>query len=243
MLSASLVFRCGGKSDSNESSGSSARGDSGAPAQGGSGAAAGAGGAGTGGVTSQGRSAGEPPNPQCTEANVPTDCPLPPSVCQDASSMAFYSDAHCVSGQCAYTLQVYRCPSSCSSGACNATTSVDPPPPDPRCLAGTAGSSGSGGQSSGAIPPRAGAGGFGGSSAMGGVGGAATGGVSGAGAMGGASGCDLPAPVCQDATTLVSYTEPRCENFQCTYTTNTLACAEGCSNGACQVAFTAPAPP
>ena len=235
MLCASLAFRCSGKSDSNDgdvNGGSSGQGGSsaqgGSPAQGGSSAAAGWG---TGGDIPQGGSAGAPTGP-CTEANVTNDCPLPPSVCQDPSSMAYYSDVQCVSGQCAYTLQVYRCPGSCSSGACTAsTTTASGPPPDSRCV-GTAGSSGSGGQSSGTSPVPGGAGGAGSRIIIGG-----------AGAMGGTNGCDLPPSVCNDERTLVYYTEPRCENLQCVYTTNTLDCMGSCSNGACQGGFTAPAPP
>jgi hypothetical protein len=108
-----------------------------------------------------------------------------------------------------------------------------------RIIIGGAGGFGTGGFSTGGFST----GGFSGASPAGGAGGVATGGDGGAGAMGGASGCDLPASVCQDATTLVYYTEPRCENLQCVFTTNTLTCAGACSNGACQGGFTAPAPP
>jgi hypothetical protein len=256
MLSASLAFRCAGKS---ESDGGSTNGGSSARSGNGSGGAAGSG---TGGVINTGGSTGG--TTVSTPCNADGDCPLPPSVCQDGSSIGYYTDPHCTAGQCTYTLQVYRCPSSCASGACTAsttTTSIGPPPPDPRCVA-TDGSSSTGGQSSGASPIPGGAGGatgariiiggasgfgptggFSGAITTGGAGGIATGGDGGVGAMGGSSGCDLPASVCGDATTLVYYTEPRCENLQCVFTTNTLACAGGCSNGACQGGFTAPAPP
>jgi hypothetical protein len=253
MLSASLAFRCAGKSDSN--GGTSAGGSS--PLSGSGGTA----GSGTGGVIDTGGGGGSSGSTSCS---TDTDCPLPPSVCQDGSSIGYYTDPHCTAGQCAYTLQVYRCPSSCASGACTAsttTTVIGPPPPDPRCVGG-AGSSGTGGQSSGASPIPGGAGGamgariiiggaagfgptggFSGVSATGGAGGIATGGDGGAGAMGGAGGCELPPSICTDATTLVYYTEPRCENLQCVFTTNMLTCAGACSNGACQGGFTAPAPP
>ena len=108
-----------------------------------------------------------------------------------------------------------------------------------RIIIGGAAGFGPTGGFSGASP----SGGFSGVSPSGGAGGITTGGDGGAGAMGGASGCELPASVCQDPMTLVYYTEPRCENLQCVFTTNTLVCAGGCSNGACQGGFTAPAPP
>jgi hypothetical protein len=266
MLSASLALRCASKSDSGAGSdtggssnqgGSTASGgsSSGGTSSGGTGGVGtggvGTGGVGTGGVISTGGTQGG----SCTVANVAIDCPLPPSVCQDGLHLTYYTNPACVAGQCTYSEETFTCPGFCASGACGAsttTTTIGPPPPDPRCVGGMAGATGSG---SSGVNGGAGAGGAMGAriifagAGFGAVGGIAVGGRSGAGGMSGAgamgsTSCDLPPSICQDATTLIYYTNPYCDALlQCRFESNTLDCMGPCTNGACQGGFTAPAPP
>ncbi len=247
MLSASLAMRCASKSDSggNDDGGSSNQ--AGSPASGGSAGDLGSGGViATGGVVSTGGT-----GDACTVANVAANCPLPPSVCQDGLHLVYFTNPACVYGQCMYSQEIFTCTAFCASGACGAsttTTSSVPPPPDPRCVGGasgtgseTSGGAGAGGAMGARIIIGGGGFGAGGIGGAGGVSGA--GGMSGMGAMGSTS-CDLPASVCIDSTTLVYYTDARCDAFQqCTYTSNTLDCMGSCTNGACQGGFTVPAPP
>ena len=224
MLSASLAMRCASKSDPGDETGN------GGSSTGGT--------VGVGGTISPGGAAGAQ-GAACSVASVANDCPLPPSFCQDGLHLGYYTNPRCVAGRCTYDVESLTCPLNCASSACGSSTTtvmIGPPPPDPRCLGGTSGAGGSSGAGGagdgGAMGARiipAGAGGFGG---MGGM-----------GAMG-TTGCELPPSSCVDATTLLYYTEPRCDPLlQCMYTQNTLDCMGPCTNGACQGGFTAPAPP
>jgi hypothetical protein len=260
LLSASLAMRCASKpdpGDADTTGGVSNQGGataSGGTVNGGTSGNVSTGGVGTGGVISTGGSAGSL-NGACTITNLATDCPLPPSVCQDGLHLIYYTTPDCELGRCVYGKEIFTCPGFCASGACGAsttTTSTLPPPPDPRCTGGMAGTTGSG---SSGVNGGAGAGGAMGAriifagAGFGAVGGIAVGGQSGAGGMSGAgamgsTSCDLPASVCQDATTLIYYTNPYCDvQLQCRFESNTLDCMGPCVNGACQGGFTAPAPP
>lgn len=250
MLFASLTARCaqqdpGNEGDAGESGERSAGGSGGAiaGASGKAGGEAGTGATHTGGQSGGGSSgsggvggdfvigtgggAGKSgPSVPCSPERVSVDCALPPSVCTDANTLTYYTDATCSDGYCVWQTMHMNCP--CNGNACLPSTgTASPAPPMPPAQA----------CGSARFAPIAGAAGVSGSTGTSGDGGTA--------GEGGAAGaepddeCELPASVCVDSSTLVYYTDPYCSAGWCQFTANTTFCSGTCSNGACQNNITA----
>ena len=121
LLAGTLLTRCSASKDPGTDAGGAS--DAGSGSAGAAGSSAGGGGGGTSG--------GAGASGECTPATVPVDCPLPPSICDDASTLRYYTDASCVAGQCQWTRATLSCGGgSCVNGAClgSGTTTTGGPP-------------------------------------------------------------------------------------------------------------------
>jgi hypothetical protein len=197
LLAGTLLTRCSSSKDPAPGTPGSAGAGGAAAGTPGSAGAGGAGGA-AGGST------------ECTPTTVATDCPLPPSTCEDAATLGYYTDASCVAGRCQWTRLIFSCSGACRSGACigsGTTTTGGPPAP------GTGGTGGGGG----------GGGGDGGTPLATCTAGGDAGGT-----------CALPRSLCADARTLLTFANPRCVQSVCQTDVTAIDCVSGCTDGGCQ---------
>jgi len=156
----------------------------------------------------------------CTPATVPADCPLPPSICVDATTLGYYTEASCVAGRCQWTRSTTLCFGACMNGACigsGTTTTGGPPPPPPGTGTGGAGETD--------------AGGTGGAGPSGDGGDAPDAGPCTPSTV--ATDCSLPPSICDDGSTLGYYTNASCVDGRCQWTRQTVRCTGACVNGAC----------
>lgn len=56
----------------------------------------------------------------CQPTSVEKSCPPPDPICEDATTLAFFTAATCVDGSCQWTRQTRACAGSCKDGACDA---------------------------------------------------------------------------------------------------------------------------
>lgn len=74
------------------------------------------------------------PDPPVVECTTVDQCPLPASTCANSLNLAFYTNARCESGHCAWDQKSMGCQGSCSNGACFSSitsTAAGGPPFDP----------------------------------------------------------------------------------------------------------------
>jgi hypothetical protein len=75
---------------------------------------------GTGGALASGGAGGmtESPTYLCADAGVAQDCPVPPPVCADASTLATFDHASCAFGTCSWLRHTVPCQDTCQAGHC-----------------------------------------------------------------------------------------------------------------------------
>lgn len=147
------------------------------------------------------------------------DCPLPPSVCANSASLAYFTDPICDHGTCRWATQMFLCSGyNCRNGACG-------PPGTIGTIFNTGGTGGGGTAGAGGVP-----------NGQGGVFHLDAGAepptylCSDAGA---GSECPLPPSRCADASTLTAYGKPNCTYGSCSWTRYTIPCSGTCQSGHC----------